>query len=49
MLWELAHRTRNAAESTQVHIEASTSWSAIEKLRIEIPDDHLVLYVRRTS
>ena len=49
MLWELAHRTRDSAESTRASIEASTSWSAVQKLQSEIPEDHLVLYVGRTS
>jgi hypothetical protein len=42
----MAHRPRGAGESTQVTIEAPTSWAAIETLRAKIPADHLVLYVR---
>ncbi|SEN98869.1 hypothetical protein [Cryobacterium luteum] len=49
MLWGLAHRTRDAAESTSASVEAPDSASAVEKLRSEIPDDHLVPYVLRTS
>ncbi|TFB82348.1 hypothetical protein E3O10_17755 [Cryobacterium luteum] len=49
MLWDLAHRTRVAAESTPARVEAPDSSSAVVKLRSKIPADHLVLYVRRTS
>ena len=49
MLWDLAHRTRDATESTPARIEAPDSSSAVEKLRSEIPADHLVLYVQRAS
>ena len=47
MLWDLAHRTRDTAESTLARVEAASSLEAIEKLRSEIPAHHLVLYVRR--
>ena len=49
MLWDLAHRTRDAAESAPARVEAASSLAAIEQLRGEIPDDHLVLYVLRVS
>jgi len=47
MLWDLAHRTRDAVESTPARVEAASSLEAIVKLRSEIPADHLVLFVRR--
>ena len=49
MLWDLAHRTRDAVESTPARVEAASSLEAIEKLRSEIPADHLVLFVRRAG
>lgn len=47
MKWDLAHRPREATESTPATVEAPDSWSAVEQLRADIPADHLVLYVRR--
>jgi hypothetical protein len=49
MIWDLAHRSRGESECTPAAVEAPDSWAAVEKLRAEIPGDHLVLYVRRTS
>jgi hypothetical protein len=46
MKWDLAHRPRDADESTPATVEASDSWAAVEQLRSAIPADHLVLYVR---
>ena len=46
MKWDLAHRPRDAEESTPATVEASDSWAAVEQLRGTIPADHLVLYVR---
>ena len=48
MLWDLAHRTRDATESTPARVDAPESRSAVEKLRNELPADHLVLYVRQS-
>jgi hypothetical protein len=47
MNWDLAHRPRDASESTPATVEAPDSWAAVEQLRALIPADHLVLYVRR--
>lgn len=49
MNWDLAHRTRDAAESTPATVEAPSSWAAVEQLRTHIPADHLVLFVRPAS
>jgi hypothetical protein len=49
MIWALAHRPRDAQESTPAQVEADTSWAAVEKLQAEIPEDHLVLFVRRVA
>jgi len=49
VMWELAHRTREAAEAVRVVLEADNSAAAIEQLRAQISDDHLVLYVRSTD
>jgi len=49
MKWDLAHRPRDANESTLATVEAPDSWAAIEKLRSEIPAGNLVLYVRRSK
>jgi len=49
MQWELAHRPRGVYESTHVDVEASSSWEAIEAARAQIPEGHLVLYVRSTG
>jgi hypothetical protein len=46
MKWDLAHRPRDADESTPATVEAPSSWAAVEQLRGAIPADHLVLYVR---
>ena len=46
MNWDLAHRPRDANESTPATVEAPTSAAAIEQLRASIPADHLVMYVR---
>jgi hypothetical protein len=48
-MWELAHRTREAAEAVRVILEADSSAAAIEQLRSQIPGDHLGLYVRETD
>ncbi len=47
MLWDLPHRGRDADESTSLQLEAPTSDAAIEAARAQIPDDHVLLYVRR--
>ena len=51
MLFDLAHRPRNETVSVSVpaRVEAPDSKTAIEKLRSEIPADHLVLFVRRVN
>lgn len=46
MNWDLAHRPRDATESTPVTVEAPDSWTAVEQLRAVIPADQLVMYVR---
>lgn len=46
MTWTLAHRPRGSGAPTPVESTAATSAEAIERLRSEIPDDHVILYVR---
>jgi len=46
MKWDLAHRPRDADESTPATVEAPDIWAAVEQLRAAIPADHLVLHVR---
>jgi len=49
MLWALAHRPRLVYEATDVVVEATTSWDAIELVREQAPEGHLVLFVRRVD
>lgn len=49
MIWRLAYRARDAAESTQARVKAPYSAAAVERLLSEISVDSLVLYVRRVS
>ena len=46
MLYELAHRPAGTADAVHVTLDAGTSRAAIDQLRSEVPDDHLILYVR---
>jgi hypothetical protein len=46
MHYELAHRPRGATDATRVDIDALSSAAAIATLRREIPEEHVVLYVR---
>jgi len=46
MLWELAHRPREAAQSTVLVVEAASSAEAIEQARAAIAEDEVLLYVR---
>lgn len=48
-MWELAHRSADATDSIRVVLEADTSAAAIDQLRAQIPDSHLVLFVRSTD
>ena len=49
MRWDLPHRRRDADESTSLQLEAATSAEAIAAARAQIPDDHVILYVRRVD
>jgi hypothetical protein len=49
MLWELAHRRRDAAAVTRVTIDAPGSGRAIEVLRAQVPADEVVLYIRKAA
>jgi len=46
MLWELAHRPREAAQSTVVVVEAASSAEAIAEVRAVIAEGEVLLYVR---
>lgn len=48
-MWELAHRPADSTDSVRVVLEADTSAAAIAQLRAQIPQDHLVLFVRSTD
>lgn len=47
MPWKLAHRPRGASAYAEIESEAETSGEAIEQLRSEIPEDHVIHYVGR--
>jgi hypothetical protein len=47
MQWELAHRRRDAAEATYVTVEMSSSREAIAAVKSEIPEDEVILYIKR--
>ena len=49
VMWELAHRPADSTESVRVVLEADTSADAIAQLRAQIPEGHLVLFVRSTD
>jgi hypothetical protein len=49
VMWELAHRPADSTESIRVVLEADTSADAIAQLRAQIPEGHLVRFVRSTD
>lgn len=44
-MWELAHRTRDAATATMVRSSAVSGDAAIAEVRASMPEDHVILYV----
>lgn len=49
-MWKLAHRPRDeSTPSTQVVLDTDSSAEAIEQLRRQIPNDHVILYVMESD
>jgi hypothetical protein len=47
MRWNLAHKPAGTEDVSFVDVEADGSRAAIDALRAQIPENHVVLYVRR--
>jgi hypothetical protein len=47
MRWNLAHKPAGTEDVTFVDVEAEGSRAAIDTLRAQIPENHVILYVRR--
>ncbi|GAB7302378.1 hypothetical protein [Clavibacter michiganensis] len=47
MTYELAHRPRTESGAKLVTVEAPTSWASVEQLGAGIPEEYIILYVRR--